>query len=118
MTEEQELEMAYQALREVQMEENRQFERIIKAIESVRGEAFVSEVNEWLTELDMVYEPKLVREPKGRKQSAGSGDYEHTLIKEEWCDEYKNGGYTGDSYSGYAAIEVKPGLFFQVHYSM
>jgi hypothetical protein len=85
--------------------------RILRAIESVKGKAFLDE-----TKL-LIYEEhctclSLVKKYKGKIDFAYGCD----LIQTYWVDQWMNGGYTGDNFAGDIYIQLKENLYLKAGY--
>ncbi len=96
-------------------------ERLLKAIESVKGLDFVNDLKDWTDRfmednIGMVpVELMLTNKPSGNQQTS---DLDSENIPFEWVDQYENGGISGDSFSGYAYVKIRENKFIQIHYSM
>ncbi|WP_276483579.1 hypothetical protein [Paraflavitalea pollutisoli] len=97
-------------------EVDRKNKRMLRAIKSVKGRSFYNHVREYLKNIEAVYwrEYEIVREPQGDPQQVS--EYGRA-IKKEWIDQWST-GTEGDSFDGYACIELKPGRYLRIYYSM
>lgn len=87
--------------------------RILNAIESLKGQQYLTELMEMLkdSEADIL---SISNHTTGSWQN----EEEYPLIKGCWVDQYVNGGYTGDTYEGYCYVQIKPEKYLKYHYSM
>lgn len=98
-------------LKEAEKKVTRNNDRILKAIASVLGKQFLTDVKYYLDHTYWNY-LELVKEPAGKFQE----DDEWGSFNGVWIDEHSNGGYWGDEYAGYLYIKLKENLYMKAYY--
>lgn len=62
----------------------------------------------------------ITTKPKGDKQKAHYNYYLPLFLQpfflKEWCDQWRNGGYTGDDYAGHIYIKIFPFVYLKFRY--
>lgn len=94
---------------------NRKNNRMLKALTSVMGNKFVENLKEYMEDSEgPSNEIRIVKNRKGSLQKEiGFG-----AIKKVWVNQWDNGGYTGDSFSGDIYIPITKKRFVTFGYSM
>ena len=112
----QEMDAYYAKLEEERKEFNRVAIRIFKAIKSVKGKKYLKNLLEYMEESEW-NDVTLVRKDL---ESIPEKDWqqERGLIGKVIVNQYVNGGYSGDEYSGYVWVPLKGNLFLKFHYDM
>lgn len=88
-------------------------QRLLKAIQSVKGERFVNDLKDYLEDSADVIGPwEIVRETKGNYQ-----EEDYNSLKGLWVDQWRNGGYEGDDFAGHIYIELKKDRYLKMYYS-
>lgn len=88
-------------------------EKRLDLVSKFKTKKYMAQLRELMDEAG-VHSAEFVRGTgKGKKQKS-----DYPAIKWEWVDQYENGGYSGDSYSGYIYIELKPNRYLKLNYSM
>jgi len=86
--------------------------RIIKAIESVKGKEFAKDFLECAGEMEVgAQDWSFVKKPVGIFQEEDYG-----LIQGIWVDQWRNGGYEGDDFAGDIYIKLKENIFLKMGY--
>lgn len=80
-------------------EQKRTSERILKALESIKGSEWVEQLNKYAKDSECHHPFKVVKKPKGDLQEC---DYE--LFGDEWIDQHT--GYECDDYYGTVTIRI------------
>lgn len=101
------------SMREYHDEVDRKNNRIFKALTTVMGKTFVKRLKEYMEELESSNPIEIVRKTKGSYQEENYG-----IIKGAWVDQWENGGYEGDSFSGDVYVEVTKNRFIKFGYSL
>ncbi len=70
--------------------------------------------------IEELYE--IVDKPKGTKQEFEDECYDdiptaYKFLTYEYCDQWRNGGYSGDDYAGHMYYPLPDGKFMKVYYS-
>lgn len=96
---------------------DRKNERLLRAIGTVKGKTFLKHLRAKIknSEADRHGGFEIVRTPTGKRQT--ESEYGRA-IREEWVDQYVNGGMTGDHYEGTICIKIKETKYLKFHYSM
>ena len=90
-----------------------QDKRVLKAIESVKGKAFLQDVRNCLEESEASNGIWLSKMPTGTYQEEDYGSF-----KGIWVNQHINGGMTGDHFEGTISIKLRTGKYLTFHYSM
>jgi len=89
--------------------------RILGAIELIKGKVFVESVKACIeeSEIDGFHPAELVKEPVGEYQKEDyNGSFEGIWVQ-QWSV-----GDSGDSYQGYVCIQLKEKMYLKFRYSM
>lgn len=110
------MKMAYltqENIERVEMRQTRHFRKRIELISRFHTKKYMAQLRDLMKDAS-VFDSMFVKGTgKGKKQKS-----DYPAIKWEWVDQYENGGYSGDSFSGFVYIQIKPGRFLRLHYSM
>jgi hypothetical protein len=86
---------------------------ILQGIEQSFGKEYLAAVIDCLKDGEASGGLKIVDMPKGDRQEENWEDFDHIFVNQT-C----NGGYTGDSFSGYFYIPLPDGKYLETYYSM
>lgn len=91
-------------------------ERILKAIQSVKGKTFCKHLVEYIKDQEAVdyQELEIVKTPFGKEQSVSEYGRE---IKKEWITSYAVGD-SGDSWAGTICVKLKKDKYLKFSFSM
>lgn len=87
--------------------------RIMKAIRSVKGDAFAADVESCIHGDSYCTGLSFTRYPKGKYDFEGEFDN----IPGYWVDQWCNGGFTGDDFAGDIYIQLKENLYLRAGYT-
>ena len=88
-------------------------DRILAAMESLRGKYFVKDILDYAENIEVHGAWEIVRQTKGEFQK----EEEFEFMKGAWVDQWCNGGYLGDEFSGDVYIEIKKDRYLKMGYA-
>jgi len=90
--------------------------RILRAIKTVKGKAFVKHLSALMESCEAVdwANWEILKEPIGSEQSIDEYGRE---IRKEWVDQRAT-GTEGDSWEGTICVQIKPNKYLKFHFSM
>lgn len=88
-------------------------DRLLRAIETLKGEQFVNDLKECMEESEQGGRIIITNKTAGQYQDEDWG-----VIKGAWIDQHVNGGMTGDDFQGNIYIRIKAGKYLCFGYAM
>jgi len=95
----------------VQQEKNRA--AIMSEIKEIKGESFVSELEDYLAEEGGNFDFSFVEKHVGELL-----DEDFEVMSEIYINQTTNGGFTGDTYAGTICVKIEEKKFMLCHYSL